>query len=183
MMGGEIGVQSSAGQGSEFWFTVRFGLQKTISKENFARIAVASVVSEEVPKSAPAIPDFTHRKARILLAEDNTVNQIVALGILKKLGFRTDAVANGLEAIEALKSFPYDLVLMDMQMPEMDGMEATRQIRNPRTQCPNPNIPIIALTANAMQEDRDKCLEAGMNDYISKPVILMALAQVIEKWL
>jgi PAS domain S-box-containing protein len=131
---------------------------------------------------------FAHRKARILVAEDNVVNQQVALGILKKLGLTADAVADGLEAIEALKMLPYDLVLMDVQMPEMDGLEATRQIRKweaegkgRETGCLE--IPIIAMTAHAMQGDKDLCLKAGMNDYLAKPVSPWALAEALTKWL
>jgi len=120
---------------------------------------------------------------RILLAEDNITNQQVALGILKKLGLRADAVANGVEAVNALKTLPYDLVLMDVQMPVMDGLQATRQIRNPQSAVRNHRIPIIAMTAHAMQGDREKCLEAGMNDYITKPVDPQALAEALEKWL
>ena len=120
---------------------------------------------------------------RILLAEDNITNQQVAVGILKKLGLRADAVANGAEAVKALETIPYDLVLMDVQMPEMDGLEATRHIRNPQSAVRNHQIPIIAMTAHAMQGDREKCLEAGMNDYVSKPISPQALAEVLDKWL
>jgi CheY-like chemotaxis protein/HPt (histidine-containing phosphotransfer) domain-containing protein len=120
---------------------------------------------------------------RILLAEDNITNQQVALGILKKLGLRADAVANGVEAVKALEALPYDLVLMDVQMPEMDGFEATCQIRNPHSAVRNHRIPIIAMTAGAMQGDREKCLEAGMNDYVAKPISPQALAEALEKWL
>jgi len=130
-----------------------------------------------------ALPDFAHRKARILLADDNITNQQVALGILKKLGLSADAVANGREALEALKNLPYDLVLMDVQMPEMDGLEATRQIRNPQSPIPNRSIPIIAMTAHAMQGDKDRCLEAGMDDYVAKPVSPQARAVALERWL
>ncbi len=106
----------------------------------------------------------------------------MALGILKKLGFHADAVVNGLEAVHALESLPYDLVLMDCQMPEMDGYEATHQIRT-RPTIPDSKIPIIALTANAMRGDRKKCLEAGMDDYIPKPVDPGKLIKALEKGL
>ncbi len=115
----------------------------------------------------------------VLVAEDNHVNQKVALRFLERLGYRAEAVGNGLEAISALEGHPYDLVLMDLQMPEMDGLEATRQIRQrlPRERQPK----IIALTANAMQGDRDICLAAGMDDYISKPVKMNEIAAVIRR--
>ncbi|MBW2459485.1 MAG: response regulator, partial [Deltaproteobacteria bacterium] len=121
--------------------------------------------------------------AHILLAEDNLTNQQVALGILEKLGWSADAVANGSEAIEALQTHPYDLVLMDVQMPEMDGYEATARIRDPQSEVQNHDIPIIALTAHVMQGDRDKCLAAGMSDYLSKPIVPQALAEMLEQWL
>jgi len=139
---------------------------------------------------------FAARKARILLAEDNITNQQVALGILKKLDLRADVVANGVEALKALEILPYDLVLMDVQMPEMDGIEATKRIRN--HECGRMNekvefhssciirkssLPIIAMTAHAMQGDRERCLAAGMNDYVTKPVSLQALAEALDKWL
>ncbi len=120
---------------------------------------------------------------RILLAEDNDTNQQVALGILDKLGYRTDTVADGNEAIRAFKSIPYDLVLMDCQMPEMDGYEATRKIRDFKSETLNHGIPIIAMTAYAMTGDREKCLEAGMNDYIAKPVDSAVIAEKLERWL
>jgi CheY-like chemotaxis protein len=107
----------------------------------------------------------------------------VAVGILKKLGLRADAVANGAEAVKALETLPYDLVLMDVQMPEMNGIEASRHIRNPHSAVRNHRIPIIAMTAGAMQGDREKCLEAGMNDYVSKPISPQALAEALDRWL
>ena len=126
---------------------------------------------------------FAGRKARILLAEDNITNQRVAVGILKTMGLRANVVANGAEAVKALEALPYDLVLMDVQMPEMDGFEATRAIRNLQSAIPNRRIPIIAMTAHAMQSDRERCLEAGMDDYIAKPVSPQALAEMLDKWL
>ena len=130
-----------------------------------------------------ALPSFRNSKARILMAEDNATNQQVALGILKNLGLHADAVANGREAVDALKTIPYDIVLMDVQMPEMDGYEAARAIRDPQTGVANPTVPIVAMTANAMQGDRAKCLEAGMNDYVAKPIAPRALAEALAKWL
>ena len=126
---------------------------------------------------------FAGREVRILLAEDNFTNQQVALGILKKLGLRADAVADGNEALEALGAILYDLVLMDIQMPEMDGLEATRCIRDQRSGILNHRIPVIAMTAHAMAGHREKCLRAGMNGYVSKPIDPLALADALEKWI
>ena len=123
------------------------------------------------------------RKARVLLAEDNITNQQVALSILKHLGLNADVAANGLEAVNAVAALPYDLVLMDVQMPVMDGLEAARQIRSAQSTVHNPLLPIIAMTASAIREDRNQCLRAGMNDYVSKPVSPQVLAAVLEKWL
>ena len=120
---------------------------------------------------------------RILIAEDNGVNQKVALAMLKKLGYSAEAVANGLEAIAALRSIPYDLVLMDCQMPEMDGFEATEIIRQPGSDVLNPQVTVIAMTANAMQGDRERCIACGMNDYLAKPVRSEALAEMLARWL
>ncbi|MCP3951833.1 MAG: PAS domain S-box protein [Desulfobacterales bacterium] len=129
------------------------------------------------------LSEVQKRRARILLAEDNATNQAVALAILKKMGYRADAVANGKEALAALKTLPYDLVLMDCQMPELDGYETTRRIRQGRGGVENPDVTVIAMTANAMKGDREKCLEAGMNDYIAKPVDPQVIANVLERWL
>jgi CheY-like chemotaxis protein len=129
------------------------------------------------------VREMRRKNIRILLAEDNMVNQHVAVNFLKKIGHTgVDTVKNGKEAIKALETIPYDLVLMDVQMPEMDGIEATRVIRDVQSGCLNHAIPIIAMTAHAMKSDRDRCLEAGMNDHITKPVNPKILATTIEKW-
>jgi len=133
--------------------------------------------------SACEVMSSTTLNGRILLVEDNYTNQQVALGILKKFGIQADAVGNGVEALKALSQIPYDLVLMDMQMPVMDGIEATRTIRSQQANVLDHMIPIIAMTANAMQGDREKCLEAGMNDYVSKPVPPRSLYEKLELWL
>ena len=119
--------------------------------------------------------------ARILVVEDNATNREVVLGILEKLGLSVDAAENGLEALEHVKSAPYDLVLMDVQMPLMDGLTATRKIRE--SDFDQKDLPIIAMTAHAFSADREKCLEAGMTDYISKPVSPRGLAEVLSRWL
>ena len=117
----------------------------------------------------------------ILVAEDNRVNQKVITRMLQKLGHRVDVVADGVEAVNALGRTAYDLVFMDCQMPGMDGFGATRAIREGETGTPR-RIPIVALTANAMQGDREQCLAAGMDDYIAKPVTKQTLAAALERW-
>jgi two-component system, sensor histidine kinase and response regulator len=118
-----------------------------------------------------------------LVADDNAVNQKVAVAILGKLGLHADAVGNGMEAIRALETIPYDLVLMDVRMPELSGLDATQQIRSAQSRVQNHRVPIVALTAYATQQDRDECLASGMDDYISKPVTPRDLSAVIERWL
>ncbi len=133
-----------------------------------------------------AFPKSECRGARILVAEDNEINQYVATQMLIKAGYRCDVVANGKQAVEALRKISYDAVLMDCQMPEIDGFEATRIIRREEQagQLARPGkIPIIALTANAMKSDPQRCIEAGMNDYLSKPLNPNELVDRIDAWL
>jgi len=119
----------------------------------------------------------------ILVAEDNAINQLVAKSILKKLDFQVDIAENGEQAINMLRKRNYDLIIMDCQMPEMDGYQATETIRNSKTILTKNSVPIIAMTANAMIGDREKCLSSGMNDYISKPLEPQNLLNIVEKWL
>ena len=138
----------------------------------------------DAAQAGPAPRNAARRpKARILIAEDNAVNQKVALHMLQKLGYRADAVANGKEAVKALEMIPYDLVFMDVQMPEMNGFEATAMIRDPTSSVRSHSVPVIAMTAHAMKGDQETCLEAGMDDYIPKPVKPSALQRVLEKYL
>jgi PAS domain S-box-containing protein len=172
MMGGTIGVDSREGHGSSFWFTAVLQLALASAGEKPGQAADAGFGAHR--GTSPR-----ERTARILVAEDNAVNREVALAFLGKLGYRSSAVSNGADAFEAVKSGDYDLVLMDCEMPVMDGFDATRRIR----ESIQTGIPIIALTANAMQADRDRCLREGMTDYLSKPVDLEKLANVLDKWL
>ncbi len=168
LMQGQIGISSAAVQGSVFWFTIPLEL------------GADCVPANEAPSSPPIV--LAERSALILVAEDNAINQKVAIKLLQKLGYRAHAVADGNEAINALREMPYDLILMDCQMPELDGYEATRLIRSSKT-LPNPGIPIVALTANAVTGDREKCLAAGMDDYVTKPIKSHELAKTIAKHL
>jgi PAS domain S-box-containing protein len=140
---------------------------------------------DALPSPAGRQPDlpFAGVKARILVAEDNSVNREVALGMLRNLGLKADAVANGAEAVKTLESVPYDLVLMDMRMPVMDGIQATQNIRDPQSRVLNRDLPIIAMTANVMERDRKRCMEAGMNDFVTKPVSIERLRRALQAWL
>ncbi|NNC74782.1 MAG: response regulator, partial [Acidimicrobiia bacterium] len=117
---------------------------------------------------------------RVLVVDDSAVNQRITFLMLDRLGCRVDTAANGLEAIEAVRAVPYDIVLMDVQMPTMDGLEATRQIRSAERS--GEHIPIVAMTAFAMRGDRERCLEAGMDDYLAKPVSPEDLEVKMTKW-
>ena len=134
---------------------------------------------ETAPDGAQPMPD---ERGVVLLVEDNTMNQLVATRMLAKLGYRNDVANNGREAIDAITVGAYDAVLMDCQMPEMDGYEATRQLRRAEAGTDR-HLPVIAMTAAAMTGDREACLEAGMDDYITKPVSVDAISEVLERWI
>jgi CheY-like chemotaxis protein len=168
-MSGEMGVVSAPGKGSNFWFTLR--LQPG---QNELHAVEGELASEEIPTR--------ERPWRILVAEDNQINQIIITKMLEHFGLRGDIAGNGKEVMEAVHSQSYDMILMDCHMPEMDGYEATAQIRSSTT-IVNSKIPIIAMTANAMKEDREKTMASGMDDFISKPLDKKRVRAVLVKWL
>ena len=183
-----VGQYGDAAKAKEIGFAAY--LSKPVKNSRFYDILVTvSGQSVEVEKEEHCRIITKHSAAevrknniRILLVEDNMVNREIALKILGKFGYRIDAVENGLKALDSLEKIPYDIVLMDIQMPVMDGYTATRQIRNPESAVRNHKIPIVAMTAHAMQSHRDACVEAGMDDYVSKPISPKKLLAVIEKW-
>ncbi len=164
LMGGEIGVESAPGEGSTFWFSIQCELGEPVD------VSKAGLETQAIDEIGPR---------RILVAEDNHVNQMLVTALLGKVGHHVEVVANGLEAVLAVQTVPYDLVLMDVQMPEMDGPTATKEIR--RLPGKVRDIPIIAVTANAMVGHREEYLAAGMNDYISKPIEPKALFEAIAR--
>ena len=174
LMGGNIGVTSEAGIGSEFGFTVRL-----------TRLHGSVPQHPAAPSPPPVCLQnlFADRHARVLVAEDNITNQQVAMNIMKRMGLHVDVVASGTEVLRALETLPYDLVLMDVQMPEMDGFAATRLIRRLGDASGNRHLLIIAMTAHAIRDAPEKCLAAGMDDFLPKPVSPHSLTVILRKWL
>jgi len=168
LMDGEIWVESGLGIGSTFHFTIK--AEPTLD--------TPIDMCKGIPCHAADLHRDIDQSLRILLAEDNIVNQKVTLRMLSKLGFRADVAANGLEVLEALERQAYDIVLMDVLMPEMDGLETTKAIRQRWSKEKGPKI--IAMTASALKGDREMCLNAGMDDYVSKPVRIENLANVLR---
>ncbi len=170
LMGGTIGVESQLGHGSTFYFTAQFSLQN----EGGTSSAFSTSASPD------GLDLSALRGAHLLLAEDNSVNQELAIELLRQVGITLDVAANGVEVLEKLQHTRFDGVLMDCQMPVMDGYEATRRIRQ---QPPLLSMPILAMTANAMAGDREKCLDAGMNDHIAKPIDPVILYRKLVQWI
>ena len=168
LMGGEIHLESRVGVGSDFHFVVV--LKPALGK--------AAETHHRVSRPAHETSHY-----RLLLAEDNPVNQLVALGQLEALGYQADAAGNGHEVLRACESRVYDLILMDCQMPELDGYETSRRLRELESLTGRRPVPIVAVTAHAMKGDREKCLAAGMNDYLSKPFRQDDLAAMLARWL
>ncbi len=177
-MGGQIGVRSSPGVGSTFWFSVKLDKAR---EATFPRATVSTELAKQIPFSPT-----TSASPVILVAEDNLVNQKVTLLQLRKLGYNADIVADGQQVLDALIKKPYALILMDHQMPVMDGLETTRRIRAAQATGDfgiPPTLRIIAMTANAMPGDREKCFDAGMDDYLAKPIRLQNLQSILDRYL
>ncbi len=174
LMDGDVQVASAPGEGSTFWFTARIGLAPGTAEDPDVAPSVAPA-AEPPPAPEAGVP-----RPRVLLVEDNPVNQRVAGGLLRRLGCDVALADSGRAGIEACLAASFDLVFMDCQMPDLDGLAATREIR--RREGGRRRTPIVALTANAVAGDRESCLAAGMDDYLSKPVRRDDLAVVLERW-
>ena len=190
-MGGEVGLQSTPGQGSTFWFTARLGkaapgvaTHQSLSADLPPTHTRGAGRDETVPRpdATPQTGDALRRirGAHVLLVEDNELNQEVAQALLDGAGLQVDIASDGQQAVDMVQARSYDLVLMDVQMPVMGGLQATRLIRS---QAQHATLPIIAMTANAMTSDREECLRAGMNDHVAKPVNPVVLLNTIGQWI
>ena len=176
MMNGDIWVESEVGKGSTFHFTARFGIAHELEKQELSK----EIVSSEYESSDIQVNSKNRKRLNILLAEDNEISQTLTVKILEKEGHSVTVANNGIEAVNNFENQPFDLILMDVQMPEMSGFEATAAIRDKEKET-GKHIPVIAITAHAMKGDREKCLEAGMDGYVAKPVNTKELCETIER--
>lgn len=181
LMDGEIHVESEVGAGSRFWFSLKLKEQEERRKERAGHLQ--SMKKRRSTDRVEPIEEEHKQKFRILLAEDDIVNQQVVIHTLEKLGFNATVAANGEEVLKQLEYHTFDIVFMDIQMPKMDGFEATRRVRSYHSDKMNSKIPIVAMTAHTMEGDKERCLSAGMNDYISKPINRSELKAVLNRWL